>query len=125
MSTPTPSRSTADEAPAPWPRIDALAEVDAADAITRYRDALSAGNAWLDARFRADENVEVLVSERARLIDALVVSAWQRYDGAADDPLTLVAVGGYGRAELHPGSDIDVMVLLPDTNRDQYARRLE
>ncbi|MEL7447690.1 MAG: [protein-PII] uridylyltransferase [Pseudomonadota bacterium] len=125
MSTLTPSRSPADEAPAPWPRIDALADVDASDAITSYREALAAGNAWLDARFRADENVEVLVSDRARLIDALVVSAWQRSAEAGNDPLTLVAVGGYGRGELHPGSDIDVMVLLPDANRDQYAGRLE
>lgn len=52
-----------------------------------------------------------LVAERAHLIDEILKQVWNRY--FPDQPAaTLVAVGGYGRGELHPASDIDIMILL-------------
>jgi len=68
----------------------------------------------LRERFLAEENVEVLVRARALFIDALLVAMWQhllRPELAAR--LTLAAVGGYGRGELHPHSDVDILVLTP------------
>ncbi|MEM9058199.1 MAG: [protein-PII] uridylyltransferase, partial [Pseudomonadota bacterium] len=113
------------EAPDPRTLLDGLAAVPDADAIGAFRRALDAGNAWLHTRFRADERVERLVADRAQLIDELVVSAWQRFAGTDGNALALIAVGGYGRGELHPGSDIDVMVLLPDADRNRFAPLLE
>jgi [protein-PII] uridylyltransferase len=54
-----------------------------------------------------------LIRALARHVDALLVQLWaeaQMPPGAA-----LVAVGGYGRGELFPHSDVDVLVLLPGT----------
>ncbi|MDH4050282.1 MAG: [protein-PII] uridylyltransferase [Rubrivivax sp.] len=52
-----------------------------------------------------------LVRALARQVDEALVELWQ---GAAMPPgASLVAVGGYGRGELFPYSDVDVLVLLP------------
>src|SRR5690606_16549899 len=55
-----------------------------------------------------------LVRDRARLIDQVLGRAWRMHLGDAAGELALVAVGGYGRGELHPCSDIDIMVIVPD-----------
>jgi [protein-PII] uridylyltransferase len=46
------------------------------------------------------------------LADGLLIQLWQNAGFAPE--LCLVAVGGFGRAELFPHSDVDVLVLLPD-----------
>lgn len=79
-----------------------------------FRDALATASANLAARFRTGESVVALVHVRSQLIDELLVRLWRETAGGMADTAALVAVGGYGRGELHPFSDIDVMVLLPD-----------
>ena len=76
------------------------------------RESLAAAGDALRARFLAGESVVDLVHARARLIDDVLTGLWQEHI----EPLgaALVAVGGYGRGELHPFSDVDVMLLLPD-----------
>ncbi len=84
-----------------------------AAALKIFRDVLESGDRELQQRFAADEAVEQLVRDRARLIDILLVRAWRMHLGDIAAKLALVAVGGYGRGELHPCSDIDIMVLVP------------
>ena len=77
------------------------------------RDTLAKAGDDLKARFESGESVVELVHARARQIDELLIQLWEQH--VDDAAVGLVAVGGYGRGELHPGSDIDVMILLPES----------
>lgn len=65
------------------------------------------------AYFRATLDAVTLVHHRARLIDQILSCLWQ-HTGLPEEQLALIAVGGYGRGELHPHSDIDVLLLCKD-----------
>ncbi len=90
-----------------------------------FRQVLDRGTELLKDRFVADEAIEDLVRDRAKLVDIALRAAWARHVGKFADDLALVAVGGYGRGELHPSSDIDIMVLLPKSDSADWQPDIE
>lgn len=91
--------------------------------VTVFRDAIQAAHTHFDNRFYEGEDVRTLVNERARFVDLLLHHAWQHF--ALGEQAALVAVGGYGRVELHPHSDIDLLILLPGEPDDALRNSLE
>ena len=91
------------------------------------RSALAQTDADLAMRFDRGDDVDALVAARASAVDGLIRGAWTRCM-PGDAGLALFAIGGYGRGELFPQSDIDVLVLAEDaqqqTHRDALARFL-
>ncbi|MEW6648324.1 MAG: [protein-PII] uridylyltransferase [Pseudomonadota bacterium] len=81
--------------------------------LTLFRDALRQAHAVLARRFERGAPIVQLVRGRAWVVDQLLARAWQRLMQTHEQQAALVAVGGYGRGELHPHSDVDLMVLLP------------
>jgi [protein-PII] uridylyltransferase len=77
------------------------------------RAALEAAGEDLKHRFLEGESVAGLVHERAKLVDMVIRDLWHEHAGDLANDVALVAVGGYGRGELHPSSDVDIMLLLP------------
>jgi len=84
------------------------------DSPDSSRVALDLASVNIKERFIAGESVVDLVHLRAAVIDHLLVHLWRRHANYCAAVASLVAVGGYGRGELHPSSDVDIMLLLPD-----------
>ena len=77
-------------------------------------------------REHLDNNTPIttLIHERANFTDQLLQRAWQHFMPAESNDISLIAVGGYGRGELHPYSDVDVLILLSEQNHDKYQEAL-
>ncbi|MGB5570812.1 MAG: [protein-PII] uridylyltransferase [Sedimenticolaceae bacterium] len=75
-----------------------------------YKEAVREARELLAERFTQGISARLLVKASARFTDAIMRRAWARFL-PADAQASLVAVGGYGRGELHPASDVDVLVL--------------
>ncbi|WP_110686231.1 [protein-PII] uridylyltransferase [Salinicola aestuarinus] len=78
--------------------------------IALYKQALETIRERLDTRFRNGTDIRDLVYGRARCLDGLLQVAWERFEWP--EGISLLAAGGYGRGELHPCSDIDLLLLL-------------
>jgi [protein-PII] uridylyltransferase len=108
-----------------WPEKIRAIDPQAPDASARYRALLQAATDDLKSRFLAEESIEALVRARAGLIDELLVYVWPRLAGAHQGDWALIAVGGYGRGELHPCSDVDVLLLVPSPPNDAEKHDVE
>lgn len=75
------------------------------------------------AAFQADGKPEKLLAKLRQNVDVALTHAWHRF--ALPASAALVAVGGYGRGELFPHSDVDVLVLLESTPDAALQCKLE
>lgn len=105
---------------------DAMPDNDGARAAA-LRATLAHVDAGLAARFDRGDDVDALVAGRAAAVDDAIRAAWALCV-PGDAGLALFAVGGYGRGELFPQSDIDLLVLGEDAaqqaHRDALSRFL-
>ncbi|WP_152207576.1 [protein-PII] uridylyltransferase [Marinobacter changyiensis] len=74
--------------------------------------------------FRNGADVRELVRHRADTVDQVLRLIWCRYPFAESGDISLIAVGGYGRGELHPHSDIDLLILTRDGVREAWQEDL-
>ena len=91
--------------------------------ITVFKDAISGMTNHFTMRFEQGEDIRSLISARASLIDLILHYAWHQHQW--QDDICLVAVGGYGRGELHPHSDIDILILLDDKVDEKYNEQMQ
>ncbi len=90
----------------------ALALAGSIDSATQCKQLLQQKQGEFDEAFRHGVDTAALVIGRAKLVDCLLQQLWQRHNWDVKQVMSLIAVGGYGRGELHPQSDIDVLILL-------------
>ncbi|MEO7167715.1 MAG: [protein-PII] uridylyltransferase [Spartobacteria bacterium] len=115
-----------------------LASAGAADPphlLALYQRFLKIEDHRLRLRHQAGGGGREVCASRASLIDVILRHIFETATAAAREksstellPISLVALGGYGRGELNPGSDVDVMFLHPHTGKevpDSLAQTVE
>ncbi|MFM1895973.1 MAG: hypothetical protein RLZZ385_1047 [Pseudomonadota bacterium] len=90
--------------------------------IDVFKQAIEQADRVMEARYRADRDVADLVTGRAWFIDQILAYAWNLQTWPSSKDISLVAVGGYGRGELHPHSDIDILILTRDSKPTKYKQ---
>ena len=76
------------------------------------KSALKSARDNLANNFYHNAPADELVHQNAEMIDQLLIQTWQFFFCQYQEQIALVAVGGYGRGELHPSSDIDLAILI-------------
>lgn len=89
----------------------------------QLRAGLKTGKAELFTAFESRANVTQLLHGMRRLVDRMLKQAWASLEMPRD--VALLAVGGYGRGELYPYSDVDVLLLLKRTPDPVMQSKLE
>ena len=91
--------------------------------VAKLRADLQAGQAALRTAYEADGDAAAMVRGRAALVDSVLIEIWRHF--SLPERLALVAVGGYGRGELYPASDVDLLLLLPDELHTDHEPQIE
>ena len=95
------------------------------DILSQLKAAVSQINDGLKKCYQTGTDVGTIVFGRSHLIDRLLVSAFKHLFRNVEQKVSLIAVGGYGRGELHPASDIDLMLLLGKEENEKTKDALE
>jgi len=109
--------------PPPSPAGADTTDTDVTALRQRYRDGKQALLRAIEALHARSRGVRPLLRRLARLTDGVLRELWS-HAGLPSDA-ALVAVGGYGRGELFPYSDVDVLLLLPDGTQPQSDPALQ
>ncbi len=97
--------------------------MNASAPIEALRNGLRESRDALRASFLKGRSPARLLHAHARLIDRTLQGLWRTQ--APGEGMALVAIGGYGRGELFPNSDVDVLILLGADPSPEEKERLE
>ncbi len=97
--------------------------VVAKQSIAQIKTQLKTQQNLLEAAFFQHKNTAQLLKKNAYLVDVLLKQIWLQANIQKD--VALIAVGGYGRQELFPYSDIDLLILLPNAHDEALNAQIE
>ena len=99
------------------------AVVETSSLLPRLRSNVLQGQEALRLTYLARGSATAMLRGRTRLVDGVLAELWQHF--ALPEHCALLAVGGYGRGELYPASDVDILLLLPDEMQEGMQAQIE
>ena len=113
-------------------RLTFTGDVPVPQRLAACKEFLRSEVAGLRERHKAGASGLAICQERAQIINALLthlfdyaLSSYSRLKGVQPAPVAIVALGGYGRGELSPLSDVDIMFLFPTKTPPAQAKPLQ
>ena len=113
-------------------RLNFQGEVPAAARLAACKIFLRLESGLIRMHHDAGEPGLKIVQARAAMIDVMLarlfdyaLEAYRRARGELPSPVCLIALGGYGRHELSPQSDVDVMFLFPSKAKPAVVKPLQ
>ena len=94
------------------------------DYLTHFKGVLKQKDIELKLKFNPHYSVSNLLKEKSDFIDLILSVCWEYFLGSYAKQLALCAVGGFGRRELFPHSDIDIIILLDSEDTTPYQEKL-
>lgn len=98
---------------------------DPASALSVLKQAVIAGQEHLKSYFECNMDAYQIVYGRSLFVDLIIQQVANLRLNKALNSVSIIAVGGYGRGELHPHSDVDLMILLPNDHDNRYDAEIE
>lgn len=71
----------------------------------------------------SEEDITTIVNDRAEFVDNILIKLWCQHE-LDEYQISLIAVGGYGRAELHPYSDVDILLLTQEKTDKELEEKI-
>ncbi len=93
--------------------------------VQAYKNTLASNLDAMNTRFGADDNIEDIVRGCAEEMDEILKEIYLSFFDANNGKISLAAVGGYGRLELLPHSDIDILLLIEENSIDELQDAIE
>jgi [protein-PII] uridylyltransferase len=92
-------------------------------ACEKLRNELQEAQSKLREAYELHGSPTRLLHGRTKLVDGVLQSLWRTF--SMPDDAALVAVGGYGRGELYPCSDVDILILLTQEPSIELAEQIQ
>ncbi|HEY9249665.1 MAG TPA: DUF294 nucleotidyltransferase-like domain-containing protein, partial [Rariglobus sp.] len=113
-------------------RLNFVGEVSTAKRLAACKTFLRLESAMIRMRHDAGESGLTITRARSAMIDVMLshlftyaIASYERIHGRLYTPVALLALGGYGRSELSPHSDIDIMFLFPAKMKEAAVKPLQ
>lgn len=103
--------------------LESISGLSPTDVMNHYKQQLQDFSQVTQKRFQDGVDIRELLHQRSSFTDGLLSQLWSHFN-LQDEQIALIAVGGYGRGELHPHSDIDLLLLSKKSITAEQSQRI-